>query len=50
MLELKSLLANLLYNFYLEPIDGTGDFQLYQDIVIRPNKPIQTKFIRIDRK
>ncbi|XP_011502147.1 PREDICTED: cytochrome P450 4C1-like [Ceratosolen solmsi marchali] len=50
MLELKSLLANILYNFYLEPIDYICDFELYQDIVIRPDKPIHTKFIQIDRK
>ena len=50
MMELKSLLAYLLYNFYIEPIDYTCDVVIQSDVVIRPNQPLHTKFIRIDRQ
>lgn len=49
MMELKSLIAHVLYNFHLEPIDYTRDVKLMQDVVIRPAHPIHTKFIRLDR-
>lgn len=50
MMELKSLISRILYNFYLEPIDYTRDVKLISDVVIRPSKPVHTKFVRIDRQ
>ncbi|OXU30847.1 hypothetical protein TSAR_012651 [Trichomalopsis sarcophagae] len=50
MMELKSLISHILYNFHLEPIDYTRDVKLISDVVIRPSKPVYTKFVRIDRQ
>ncbi|KAL7289827.1 hypothetical protein TKK_0016226 [Trichogramma kaykai] len=49
MMELKSLIARILYDFYLEPIDHLSDIKIQSDIVLRPATPVQTKFIKIDR-
>ena len=45
MLELKTLVAQLLYHFYLEPIDLAQEVTLIQDLVLRPMQPIQVKFV-----
>ncbi|XP_014232115.1 cytochrome P450 4C1-like [Trichogramma pretiosum] len=47
LMELKSLIGRLLYNFKLEPIDRTADLKLGLDIILRPMHPVRTKFIRI---
>ncbi|CAB0041942.1 unnamed protein product [Trichogramma brassicae] len=49
MMELKSLIARILYGFYLEPIDRLPEIKIQSDIVLRPATPVQTKFIKIDR-
>nr|NP_001165933.1 cytochrome P450 4AB22 precursor [Nasonia vitripennis] len=49
MMELKSLIGRILYNFKLEPIDKTADMPMLLDIVIRPAKPVYTRFVRIDK-
>ncbi|CAB0039896.1 unnamed protein product [Trichogramma brassicae] len=49
VMEMKSLLARILYDFYLEPIDRLSDIQIQFDMVLRPSTPVHTKFIKIDR-
>lgn len=49
MLELKALIASMVYNFYLEPIDYLKDIKLKMDIVLRPSGPIRMKIIPIKR-
>jgi cytochrome P450 family 4 len=46
-MELKSLIARILYDFYLEPVDRTADMRLMADIVLRPLDPVKIKLIRI---
>ena len=48
-MELKSLIARILYNFKLEAVEQTSDMPLLLDIVIRPSKPVHARFVRIDR-
>ncbi|XP_025267617.1 cytochrome P450 4C1 isoform X1 [Camponotus floridanus] len=50
MLEMKALIAPLVYNFYLEPIDYLKDIQLKFDIILRPSHPVHLKFIPIKCK
>ncbi|KAH0534266.1 cytochrome P450 4C1-like isoform X1 [Cotesia glomerata] len=49
MLELKTFMAGLLYNFYLEPQETTADLRLIPDLVIRPAHPVYVKFVPINR-
>lgn len=49
MMELKSLISQILYNFYLEPVDRIDDIKLIATMILRPLKPIRMKMIRIDR-
>ncbi|KAL6418300.1 hypothetical protein ACFW04_012206 [Cataglyphis niger] len=50
LLELKAMIAPLVYNFYLEPMDHLKDIRLKTDIIIRPSHPVHIKFIPIIRK
>ncbi|KAL6419108.1 hypothetical protein ACFW04_011568 [Cataglyphis niger] len=50
LLELKAMIAPLVYNFYLEPIDHLKDIRLKIDMIIRPSHPVYIKFIPIIRK
>ncbi|KAL6418340.1 hypothetical protein ACFW04_012209 [Cataglyphis niger] len=50
LLELKAMIAPLIYNFYLEPIDHLKDIRLKIDMIIRPSHPVYIKFIPIIRK
>ncbi|XP_014474121.1 PREDICTED: cytochrome P450 4c3-like [Dinoponera quadriceps] len=49
LLELKALIAPLVYNFYLEPIDYLKDIRLKLDFVLRAVRPIRMKVIPIKR-
>ncbi|XP_014486912.1 PREDICTED: cytochrome P450 4C1-like [Dinoponera quadriceps] len=49
MLELKALVAPLVYNFYLEPVDFLKDIPLTLDFVLRIARPIRMKIIPIKR-
>ncbi|XP_011878425.1 PREDICTED: cytochrome P450 4C1-like [Vollenhovia emeryi] len=49
MLELKAIIASLVYNFYLEPIDYLKDLRFMTDIISRVTSPIRTRFVPIDR-
>ncbi|XP_025264312.1 cytochrome P450 4C1-like isoform X2 [Camponotus floridanus] len=50
LLEMKSIIAPLVHNFYLEPVDYLKDIQLKLDLVIRPSHPVHVKFIPITCK
>ncbi|KMQ90454.1 cytochrome p450 4c1 [Lasius niger] len=43
LLELKAMIAPLVHNFYLEPIDYLKDVQLKVDMIIRPSHPVLKK-------
>lgn len=48
MLEMKAIIAPLLRNFYLEPIDYTKDMQIAADLILRPAYPVHVKFVPIE--
>ncbi|KAL6431889.1 hypothetical protein ACFW04_007376 [Cataglyphis niger] len=50
LLEMKAMIASLVHNFYLEPINYLKDIQLRFDLIIRPSHPVYVKFIPISRK
>ncbi|XP_071570996.1 cytochrome P450 4C1-like isoform X2 [Temnothorax nylanderi] len=47
MLEMKAMIAPLIHNFYLEPIDYLKNLQMQVDIVLRPVQPLRVKFIPV---
>ena len=47
-MELKSLMASILYNFEFEPVSRFADIELLMHLLARPSKPVYTKFICID--
>ncbi|XP_036143836.1 cytochrome P450 4C1 [Monomorium pharaonis] len=47
LLEMKAMIAPLIHNFYLEPIDYLKDLKIYADFVLRPAHPHRIKFIPI---
>nr|XP_012222591.1 PREDICTED: cytochrome P450 4C1-like [Linepithema humile] len=49
MLELKAVIAPLVYNFFLEPVDYLKDLRFIMDIVLRVAHPIRVKFVPIVR-
>ncbi|XP_053593785.1 cytochrome P450 4V2-like [Microplitis demolitor] len=49
MLEMKTFLAGLLYNFHLEPQEATEAVRVYSDLVIRPTSPVYVNFVPIIR-
>jgi len=49
LMELKSVMASILYNYYIEPIDHLRDVEIVADAILRPSKPVQAKFVKIDR-
>ncbi|XP_014487543.1 PREDICTED: cytochrome P450 4C1-like, partial [Dinoponera quadriceps] len=49
LLELKALVAPLVYMFYLEPIDYLKDVPMIAHIVLRASRPIRMKVIPIKR-
>ncbi|KAJ8675053.1 hypothetical protein QAD02_010839 [Eretmocerus hayati] len=50
MMELKSSIAQILYNFELHPVDFTHDVVIKSDVVLRPSHSVRTRFVKIDRK
>ncbi|XP_011635751.1 cytochrome P450 4C1-like [Pogonomyrmex barbatus] len=50
LLEMKSFVASLIYNFYLEPIENLKDVQFNADMMIRPAYPLGLKFVPIIKK
>ncbi|EGI58146.1 Cytochrome P450 4C1 [Acromyrmex echinatior] len=47
LLEMKAMIASLIHNFYLEPIDYLKNVRLGADLVIRPIDPHRVKFIPV---
>ncbi|XP_011701315.1 PREDICTED: cytochrome P450 4C1-like [Wasmannia auropunctata] len=47
MLEMKAMIASLIYDFYLEPVDYLKDLRLLMDIILRPAYPLRVKFVPI---
>ncbi|XP_029157493.1 cytochrome P450 4C1-like [Nylanderia fulva] len=50
MLEMKAMIAPLVHNFYLEPVDHIKDIRLRADLIIRPSHPVRVKFVPIEDK
>uniref|UniRef100_UPI003B63BAC5 cytochrome P450 4C1-like n=1 Tax=Odontomachus brunneus TaxID=486640 RepID=UPI003B63BAC5 len=48
MLEMKIMIATLVRNFYLEPIDYLKDMKIIADIILRPNHPLRVRFVPIE--
>ncbi|XP_011871473.1 PREDICTED: cytochrome P450 4C1-like, partial [Vollenhovia emeryi] len=46
MLEMKAMIAPLIHNFYLEPIDYLKNIRMNVDLLLRPSHPLRVKFIR----
>ncbi|XP_071571012.1 cytochrome P450 4C1-like isoform X1 [Temnothorax nylanderi] len=47
MLEMKAMIAPLVHNFYLEPIDYLKNLRMQVDLVLRPAQPLRVKFIPV---
>ncbi|XP_018400102.1 PREDICTED: cytochrome P450 4C1-like [Cyphomyrmex costatus] len=47
MLEMKAIIASLIHNFYLEPIDYLKDLRMEVDLVLRPAHPLRVRFVPI---
>nr|XP_050855942.1 cytochrome P450 4C1-like [Vespula vulgaris] len=47
MLELKLMVAHILYNFYLEPVDELNNVKIMEDVLLRSSKTLRVKFIPI---
>ncbi|XP_025269073.1 cytochrome P450 4C1-like [Camponotus floridanus] len=50
LLMMKAMIAPLIHNFYLEPIEYLKNIPLLLDIIIRPAHPVHIKFIPIKCK
>ncbi|XP_011701422.1 PREDICTED: cytochrome P450 4C1-like [Wasmannia auropunctata] len=48
MLELKAIMASLIHNFYLKPVDYIKDLRFMQDMVTRVAHPIRVRFVPIE--
>ncbi|XP_032680148.1 cytochrome P450 4C1-like [Odontomachus brunneus] len=48
MLEMKAMIATLVRNFYLEPIDYLKDMQITAELILRPNHPLNVRFVPIE--
>ncbi|XP_032677792.1 cytochrome P450 4C1-like isoform X1 [Odontomachus brunneus] len=48
MLEMKAMIATLVRNFYVEPIDYLKDMEIISDLVLRPNHPLNVRFVPIE--
>ncbi|XP_047354947.1 cytochrome P450 4C1-like [Vespa velutina] len=47
MLELKLMVAYILHNFYLEPVDELDEVKMIGDTILCSSKPIRVEFIPI---
>ena len=52
MMAVKTIVANVLRNFYLEPVQRTADFKFMMDVTLNHKQPMNVKFVTInhDRK
>ncbi|KAM0726400.1 Cytochrome P450 4C1 [Formica fusca] len=42
LLEMKAIIAPLVQNFYLEPVDYLKDLRIRADVILRPSHPVHT--------
>ncbi|XP_071647081.1 cytochrome P450 4C1-like isoform X2 [Temnothorax longispinosus] len=47
MLEMKAMIAPLIHNFYLEPIDYLKNLRIQVDLVLSSAQPLRVKFIPV---
>ncbi|KAI4486893.1 hypothetical protein M0802_012244 [Mischocyttarus mexicanus] len=47
MLEIKLIVAYILRNFYVEPVDNIDDVKMATDITLIPSKPLRVRFIPV---
>ncbi|KAL2714151.1 cytochrome P450 4C1-like isoform X2 [Vespula squamosa] len=47
LIEIKIMLAYILYHFQLEPVDELDDVKMMGDMILTPTKPLHVKFIPI---
>ncbi|XP_018360463.1 PREDICTED: cytochrome P450 4C1-like, partial [Trachymyrmex cornetzi] len=47
LLEMKAMIASLIHNFYLEPIDYLKDLRMEVDLVLHPAHPLRVKFVPV---
>ncbi|XP_011872735.1 PREDICTED: cytochrome P450 4C1-like, partial [Vollenhovia emeryi] len=47
MLEMKAMIASLIHNFYVEPIDYLKNIQIHVDFVLRSASPIRVRFVPV---
>ena len=48
MMSVKTILANVLRNFYLEPVQRTADFEFMMDVTLHNKQPMNVKFVTIN--
>ncbi|XP_019885677.2 cytochrome P450 4C1 [Camponotus floridanus] len=48
LLEMKAMIAPLVHNFYLEPIDYLKDIQMKADMILRPSHSVHIKLVPIN--
>ncbi|XP_011879950.1 PREDICTED: cytochrome P450 4C1-like, partial [Vollenhovia emeryi] len=49
MLEMKAMVASLVHNFYLEPVDYLKDLRIQVDLVHRLAHPHRIRFVRVSK-
>jgi len=47
MLQLQAMIATLLHNFYLEPMDDLKNLRLQLDMLLSPIEPLRARFVPI---
>ncbi|XP_011699209.1 PREDICTED: cytochrome P450 4C1-like [Wasmannia auropunctata] len=47
LLEMKAMVAPLVHNFYLEPVDYLKNLRLQVDLILRPAHPLCVKFVPV---
>ncbi|EFN70317.1 Cytochrome P450 4C1 [Camponotus floridanus] len=48
LLEMKTIIAPLVCNFYLEPVDYLKDLEMKTALVLRPSHPVRIRFVPIE--
>jgi len=44
---MKAMIAPLVRNFYLEPVDYLKDIQMKADMILRPSHPVHIKLVPV---
>lgn len=48
LLEIKAIIATLIYNFYIEPVDYFEDIEVIMELMLRPTHQMHVRFVPID--